>query len=477
MIVQFEQADDHFGHNGRADRTKSFTRLVVGRAFCPSDHFGFGQQIQPQRDAVGPEIGVNFPDLVEHHVDHVLRTVDGGGNLFASGQEKGVAAQQIARRQRFLAFGRIPIDERQLEQVRCQLRVELLRPFDVAVLAGEQQFMPVHDPLHIGNGIESAAQFPAEQLKRIFARAGLDFHRDHRMAEAIGRHGKFDRDVGDMAAVMAAAAAEDPLDHRPAADRREEVVHHRPLIVPGGLAARGFVQFVACRCLAEAEGPVIRPNRFRDMVVKADDRQLDLADHAVLVVARIADDRPAIGRAQKIVFVKLALRVAVVGTGEQLDPGERAGAARVVGIAVLIVEIGLRFGAEAIDAVEIEGRRADVGDFTGSVDHGVEGGRRVERDVVIDELAEKDHPDRHAVGPIIARPPIHRAALPADRFEYIGPRISGRKMAEHAPEAILAQGIAFVFMAVGTGTAKGVEPFQLFHSVVFVTRHRRIPSD
>ena len=200
--------------------------------------------------------------------------------------------------------------------------------------------------------------------------------------------------------------------------------------------------------------------RVANVVVEADDRQLQLADDAVLVIARIADHRAAIGAAQQIV-VALTRLAGIVAPGQQLGPRERAR---------LFVEIGLRFGPDAIDAVEIERRCADIGDFARIVDHAVEGGARVERDVVIDELAEEHHADGYGIGPVVLGFAIHRPALTADRLERVDGDVGGTELGEQPPEAVVALVAGLV-----PAPAIGAHPFEGLHSVMFMAGHWRSP--
>ncbi len=60
-----------------------------------------------------------------------------------------VAAQQVARGERLLARRCGRIDEGQVEQVAGKFRIEFLRPFNLTVFVGEQQFVPVYHCLFI----------------------------------------------------------------------------------------------------------------------------------------------------------------------------------------------------------------------------------------------------------------------------------------------------------------------------------------
>lgn len=111
-----------------------------------------------------------------------------------------------------------------------------------------------------------------------------------------------------------------------------------------------------------------------DLVVEPDHGELELTEDAVLVVAEVADHRDAVVVALKILGGE---RSAIAGlcTGQQLHTG---------GVGVVQVRAGL--AASAVDAVEVELRRARVRDGAGIIDHAAQTRRHVERDVVVDEL-------------------------------------------------------------------------------------------
>ena len=104
--------------------------------------------------------------------------------------------------------------------------------------------------------------------------------------------------------------------------------------------------------------------------MELDEGELDLADDRVLVVALVADDgapvvRVAAGNAHQV------LRGGVVG--QQLG-------------AVARIHVGLVVGARAVQAVEVQARRAQVRGIGRGLQ--VEAGGGLEREVVVDELAE-----------------------------------------------------------------------------------------
>ena len=196
------------------------------------------------------------------------------------------------------------------------------------------------------------------------------------------------------------------------------------------------------------------------MVVKADHRQLQLADHAVLVIARIADHGAAIGAAQNVIVCKAAL-ARIVCTRQQLCPAK---------CSALDEQVGLRFGSETIDAVQIQRGRAHVGNFAGVIDHAVETGGGVQRDIVVHELAEEHHAHGHAVGPVVLGLAIHRPIGSADVLEYRLGRVGGVEFSEQAAEAVVAL-LGFVM----TADAIGRHAFQRLHSMMVLNAHSQSP--
>lgn len=82
-------------------------------------------------------------------------------------------------------------------------------------------------------------------------------------------------------------------------------------------------------CLLEQLGSAVSATQVvDDLVVQTDHGELELGYHPVLFVSGIPDDRRTVWRAGKVGLLlgRCAWRV---GTGQQLDAGERAGAAMV----------------------------------------------------------------------------------------------------------------------------------------------------
>ena len=161
------------------------------------------------------------------------------------------------------------------------------------------------------------------------------------MAVAEGAVGELDRHRRRAVRVEPApAAVADPRGELVADEPRQVVVQHDPLQVPAQRAA-GLLEHVAGAVLAQA---VDEP------VVRAQEGDMELGDRQVDVVARIADQRDALGVARQV--------------------GRRAGVVAADQHPVRVValdQVRLARRAEAVDALEVEPRdprvaeRADVG--------------------------------------------------------------------------------------------------------------------
>jgi hypothetical protein len=111
-------------------------------------------------------------------------------------------------------------------------------------------------------------------------------------------------------------------------------------------------------------------------VVEEQEGAVEPGDDQVLVVARIADDRGAVGAARQILEGAAAF-------DRELDA--------VIGV----VQLLLRDGAGAVDRVEVERRCAEVAGVRG-IGGARQPRRRIEGHVVIEELAEEGGPRRLA---------------------------------------------------------------------------------
>ena len=165
----------------------------------------------------------------------------------------------------------------------------------------------------------------------------------HAVAHAIGRRLELDRDERLAAArlVDAPAPSEHVVEEPPADDLRQELVQDQPVVVPGRQPAR----------LREDRHRVARPALRTDVVdgavVEEQERAVEPGEDQVLVVARVADDRGAVGAARQVLeqAAALDLELDVVGGVVQLLLGDRA---------------------RPVDRVEVERGRAEVARALGS---------------------------------------------------------------------------------------------------------------
>ena len=284
-------------------------------------------------------------------------------------------------------------------------RVDAHRPVELRGRDGEvgvAALLEVVQPAEVGDPVAGqprpAAQVAAgggeqeQQVQRaravVEARVPVVGGADHRVPEPVGgdreldRHG---RDVGRRRADLErlAPVAEHVVERRRPADARQEVMAQHPLVVLGDELAR--LREALCRRQRGGEA-------VDDAVVEADERQVGLRDHEVLVVARVGDDRPPLGLG---VGALAARQVEPVHRGVAADRGRLAVAQ--------VHQIGLveprRLGVlrpGAVHRVEVQRRRAAL-QQRGRVDRGAEHHRRlVEGQVVVDELAQVGEPGRDA---------------------------------------------------------------------------------
>ena len=121
---------------------------------------------------------------------------------------------------------------------------------------------------------------------------------------------------------------------------------------------------------------------------------------------------------------------------------------------------------EAINAVEVERRGADVLGFFRLVD-AVEARGHVEGNVVIDELPEEDEAHRYGGRGRAHRPSIHRSALGAEAFERAGIGEEWRQVGEDAAEPVPGM-VMMIAVAIGVQTGK--------LALSMSSRHREILS-
>ena len=258
---------------------------------------------------------------------------------------------------------------------------------------------------------------------------------DHRVPEAVGGHGELHRhervagprkeaQVGHRPA-RGRVGLEDVVHHRRARDAGQEVLDHHPLVVPRDQPPRLLEQ-------RRTGHPRVRLDPIDHPVVELDHRQVQLGDDDVLVVARVADQRPSLLVSGQILplehlVVGIELRVA---SGQQLHPTELR--------IQPLVEVGGVGGPAAVERVQVEARRAEV-DQPVRIADALQGRDRIEGDVVVDELAQVGvaHRDRRVVG--LGR----RAALLghglAQRDERLIGRAGDRQVGEHPAEAALEE--------------------------------------
>src|SRR5829696_2470509 len=295
---------------------------------------------------------------------------------------------------------------------------------DVGAGHGEQE-LPLHRPLRR----EPAKAIEVRQLIRGFLgvedRDGLVVARvldkgvdvvapaNHRMAEPVGGHGELDWHEGVVGGVVElelgsgdreldpapygeGLGPQDVIDHRVANHPAQEVVHDDPLVVPADQPLGLFEQVVAGQ---RRGGRHVVDN----LVVELQHGQVQLGDQQVLVVAGIAEQRPA---EEHLLAIALAGFVAgQVRAGPallardhahilaELQSGDAAG---------LFVQVWLVAGAAAIDRVQIEPGGAEVVQGVGVV-LALKAGHRIKGDVVIDELTQIGVPGGN-VGVLRRRP-------------------------------------------------------------------------
>ncbi|GGM97505.1 hypothetical protein GCM10009721_25600 [Terrabacter tumescens] len=158
----------------------------------------------------------------------------------------------------------------------------------------------------------------------------------------------------------------------------QELVQDHPLVVPAhdplGLGED---------LLDGEDGAEVGLDVGDDPVVEAEHREVQLADDEVLVVAGVADEGDVLGVARQVGPGPSERHG--IGPGDGLDEEARGAA-----VDRVVVEEGADPGAAAVDAVEVERRDAEVADRLRVLAPG-ERARRVERHVVVEELAEEGH--------------------------------------------------------------------------------------
>ncbi len=267
--------------------------------------------------------------------------------------------------------------------------VELRRGHDEVLAAG---LVEVVEPAEVGDPDAQQMVLAAEvaalagELEQQVERAGAVVEvlvpvvggAHHAVAEPVGGDRELDRHRRHLGRRRA--------DLEQLAAVREDVVHDR-LVDDAGQEVGADHPLVVLADLAPGAGELLRLGRRRrqrvaDAVVEADERQVGLRDDEVLVVARLRDERRAPRR-----------RVALADAG-QVEVGERRIAAcdRRAHLQVQAVAVELRrpgvVRPGAVERVEVEHRRAALEQVGGRDVDAEHDARLVERQVVVDELAE-----------------------------------------------------------------------------------------
>src|SRR6266508_2945965 len=209
---------------------------------------------------------------------------------------------------------------------------------------------------------------------------------------------------------------QDVVDHVVPDEAREEVVDDGPLVMPAddppSLIEPPF------RWQLEDGRPL------DDLVVIPEDAKGELRDDQVLIVPGVPEERSALRVPREVVLARL------------IRPNQHADA-------VVLIQERLVVRAPPVDGVEVKSRRAEV-DERVRVVVPLQLRRRVERQVVVDELPEV----REARGDVrvVARGDVlaflrlgfdHR---PGERVERVVRREECREVREHPPESALEGG-------------------------------------
>ena len=245
---------------------------------------------------------------------------------------------------------------------------------------------------------------------------------DHRVAEPEGGDAELDRHrrhVGGRGPDLEhlAALVEDVVDRARAADPRQVVGADHPLVVLGDELARG--------------GELLRGGhrggqRVEHAVVEADHRQVGLRDREVLVVAVVGDDRLAL----RLLGGAGAAREVEAVLGRDAVGGHRLAHLEVHAVGLVELRRLRVLRAGAVQRVEVEAGRAGLQQHA-RVDLRPEHDRRlVERQVVVDELAEVGEAGRDLRG-LAAAGGHQRAELAAVRLA----ELLARALRAHAREA------------------------------------------
>ena len=199
------------------------------------------------------------------------------------------------------------------------------------------------------------------------------------MPEAIRGGRELDRhERRALETIELAAVIQNRCDDALLGDAFDPVVQHQPLVVPRHEPAR----LGEDRLRRQAAGG----KGVADFVVKFQERDVRLRDDEIFVVAMIANQREAFRAARQIVAMvagHAAGRDVDVLSDEQLRPRIlAAGISRVAR-----VQVTAAVGPQTVYRIEIQCRRSEVLDG-GRVRLLLANRRQIQRDIVIDELAQ-----------------------------------------------------------------------------------------
>ena len=187
-----------------------------------------------------------------------------------------------------------------------------------------------------------------------------------------------------------------------------------------------------------------------------EEARVQLRDDDVLVVPRVADERHLLGVPGQVELLRL------VPAEQELRRSAR----------VEEVRRGLR--AREVEAIEVEARRAEVLQPVRVV-LPAEARGRVERDVVVDELAEIREPGRERRVVLSPRGRLHhRPARSAELDQEVVGRLEGREEAEEPSEATFQEARPGNALQPA-GQLRTVTRTDLCRGSAFVDRHRLSP--
>ena len=363
---------------------------------------GLAQDVEPERRLAVPAMLAEPALGGRQRLDAEL-----AGDRLARGQSGGLAALEIARGERPVG---IVVDVagdrlRQADQRRGQAPVDPFRPLRRGAPGDVEEQRPVDR--HLGPHRRKPDQV-REQRQVGLAIVDPVAVADLRVAVAVRGVGELERDERlAVDPVALAAAIEQPCGELGSDQGREEVVQDHPLVVPGEREPR----LVEHRRL----GLAVRAQPIDEQVVGAQEGDLQLVHEQVAVVARVADQRHALGVAGDV---------------------DAALAEQQPGGVVALVEIGRPDRPTAVDGLEVRPRRAVVAQRIGigPVDErGAIGG-----DVMGDELAE-ERPSGLDRG-VVAAVGLERAAVagPADNPEPVQAGLLGLERRQGLEQAAIA---------------------------------------